>query len=60
VGLHVERVPAVAVAADPLDLKFSDERFAGFTRGWYPSVVVLAAKIIARAETVELRIWPPM
>jgi len=58
--LHVEGVPAVAVAADPLCLEVSDERFAGFTGGWYPPVVVLAARIIANAKTVELRIRPPV
>jgi hypothetical protein len=52
VGLHIEGKPAVAVAADLLYLDVSDERFAGFTGGRYPPVVVSAAGIIARADTV--------
>jgi hypothetical protein len=52
VGLHVEGVPALAVAANLLYLEVSDERFTGFTGGWYPPVVVSASRIIARAETV--------
>jgi hypothetical protein len=52
VGLHVEGVPALAVVADPLYLEIPDERFAGFTGGWYSPVVVSATRIIARAETV--------
>jgi hypothetical protein len=60
VGLHVEGVPAVAVAADLLYLDVSDERFTGLTGGGYPPVVVFATGIIACAETVELRIWTPV
>jgi hypothetical protein len=59
-GLHVEGIPAVAVAADPLYLDVPDERFAGLTGSGYPPVVVFATRIIARTETVELRIWPPV
>ena len=52
VGLHVEGVPALTVAADPLYLGIPDECFAGFTESWYPPVVVSATRIVARAETV--------
>ena len=60
VRLYVKGVPAVAVAADLLDLEVSDERFAGFTGGWHPPVVVFATRIIAGANSCELRIWPPV
>jgi len=56
----VKGVPAVTVPADFFHLEVSDKCFTGFTGCWYPPVVILAARKIASADAIELRIWMPV